>query len=93
MIQSVINEYPPSYENEINNSASGMFNMFLGLGQILGPMYGATMSARYGFRVACDFVAIFCLFYAIMYYLLADGKSAFKGSKWKHTDEDEITYN
>lgn len=44
MIESVQGFYPQSAEFEINNISSGMFNMFLGLGQILGPMYGASVT-------------------------------------------------
>lgn len=44
MIESVMIHYPPSAEFEINNLSSGIFNMFLGLGQVLGPMYGSIVS-------------------------------------------------
>ena len=73
MIRSVKDFYPASYENEINNTASGIFNMFLGLGQIIGPMYGATMFEKHGFKTTCDTVAIICLSYSILYYMIGDG--------------------
>ena len=41
MIETVIPLYPESCESQINDISSGLFNMFLGLGQIIGPLFGA----------------------------------------------------
>jgi MFS family permease len=84
MIESVALHYPQSAEFQINNLSSGMFNMFLGLGQIFGPMYGATIADAYGFRTCCDSVAVICLTYAVLYYIFANGKHAFINSSWRH---------
>lgn len=82
MIESVIPHYPKSAEMEINNVSSGIFNMFLGLGQIIGPLYGSIVTETYGFRTCCDSVSIICLCYSIVYYFVADGKTALKESRW-----------
>lgn len=87
MIESVLPFYPPNAECEINNLSSGIFNMFLGIGQILGPMLGAELTRAYGFRSCCDIMAVICLIYSIMYYLFANGKAAFRSSKWKNYED------
>ena len=73
MIESVLPEYPMEAETQINDISSGIFNMFLGLGQIIGPMFGATVTQLIGFETCCDIVAMICLLYSILYYLFADG--------------------
>jgi hypothetical protein len=44
MIESAMCYYPASAETEINDISSGMFNMFLGIGQIIGPLYGSLVT-------------------------------------------------
>jgi MFS family permease len=84
MIESVLPHYPPECECEINNLSSGLFNMFLGLGSIMGPMAGAELTRAYGYRATCDIVAVICLIYAILYYVCGNGKAAFRVSRWKN---------
>lgn len=81
MIESVI-PYYPGQEEEINDLSSGLFNMFLGIGQVLGPLYGAIVTEMYGYKVCCDFVAVISLFFAVLYYVITDGKEAIVTSKW-----------
>ena len=40
------------------------------------------VTKAYGFKECCDFVGIIALMYSIIYYIVADGKSAIKLSKW-----------
>jgi len=49
MIESVMPLYPASAETEINNISSGMFNMFLGIGQIFGPLFGSIVTKATNF--------------------------------------------
>lgn len=58
--------------------------MFLGLGQVAGPVYGALATKAYGFQICCDLVAIMCLVFAIFYYIFGRGREAIKNSKWIH---------
>jgi hypothetical protein len=51
-------------------------------------MYGASVTEKYGFRYCCDSVAIISLVYSISYYLIADGKKAFRNSKWIEYEPD-----
>mmetsp|Transcript_27687 Transcript_27687/g.36973 ORF Transcript_27687/g.36973 Transcript_27687/m.36973 type:complete len:109 (-) Transcript_27687:157-483(-) len=50
----------------------------LGLGQVLGPLFGATAYAKFGFRVTQDIVAIVCIVFALLYFFFAEGYLAFK---------------
>mmetsp|Transcript_33466 Transcript_33466/g.51392 ORF Transcript_33466/g.51392 Transcript_33466/m.51392 type:complete len:159 (+) Transcript_33466:508-984(+) len=69
--------------------------MFLGIGQIIGPMFGASVSAWVGFKTCCDIVGMICLLYSMLYYISADGQRAIKNSKWRNlqqTEEEFIAY-
>lgn len=93
MIETALPLYPASCESQINDISSGLFNMFLGLGQILGPMFGALITEKHGFQTCCDYVAIICLVFSVLYYVVCDGHGAFKKSHWytpSHEEEDEF---
>lgn len=50
---------------------------------------GAILTERFGFRYCCDTVAVTVLIYSIAYYIFANGKQAFKVSRWKNFKEDQ----
>lgn len=58
--------------------------MFLGIGQVAGPLFGAIITEKYGYKTCCDSVSLISLFFAVLYYILTDGKSALASSKWVH---------
>jgi MFS family permease len=82
MIESVLPLYPESAESQINDISSGIFNMFLGIGQVAGPLFGSIVSKYLGFRMTCDLVAVICLLFSISYYVFTDGAEAMRKSKW-----------
>ena len=82
MIESVLPHYPESADHQINDLSSGIFNMFLGIGQVIGPLYGSFVTSHYGFRYCSDFVSVICLVFAITYYMFGEGAKAFQGSFW-----------
>ena len=67
MVDSVIPHYPESI-GQVNDISAGLFNMFLGIGQIIGPLYGAIMTKNFGFRICCDTLGLFCLIFSIIYF-------------------------
>lgn len=80
MIDSVIAFYPHD-EHLVNDLSSGIFNCFLGIGQISGPIYGSLMTSAYNFRLTSDYVAFFCLGFSVLYFFAADGWNGFKYSR------------
>ena len=52
--------------------------MFFGLGQVLGPLYGATLYAATDFGTTEDILALFCIAFSVLYFFLADGVGAFR---------------
>lgn len=81
MIESVIPHYP-GQEETINDLSSGLFNMFLGIGQVIGPLFGAIVTDMYGYKQCADTVAILSLLFAVLYYIFAEGKDALVTSRW-----------
>ena len=77
MVESTIPLYP-GQEREINDLSSGIYNSFLGFGQVIAPAYGSFVTEAIGFRMTSDIVAILCLVFAISYFFLAGGLAAFR---------------
>lgn len=78
VIAATQEKFPHCDQKVAGNYTAGLFNAGLGLGQILGPLYGASMYAAKGFRVTQDSIACICISFSILYFIFADGKSAFK---------------
>lgn len=43
MIEAAVQKYP-DHEYKINDLSAGVFNCFLGIGQVTGPLYGSFMT-------------------------------------------------
>lgn len=79
MVESTIPHFPDQ-ERDVNNLSSGIYNSFLGFGQVLAPAYGAFVTEAFGFRVTADIVAVICLVFSIVYFAVAGGPEAFRNS-------------
>jgi hypothetical protein len=77
MTDSALVHYKKSQHERINNLASGLYNMVLGVGEVAGPLYGTFVAAQVGFRETSDILAIVFMIFAISYYVFAGGKEAF----------------
>ena len=77
MVESTLPHFP-GQETTVNDLSSGIFNAFLGFGQVLAPMYGSTSKKMLGFRLTCDIVALICLVFGVMYFFIGDGIEAFQ---------------
>ena len=84
MVESTIPVFP-GQERDVNDISSGLYNAFLGFGQVIAPAYGSFVTEAVGFRMTCDIVAIICFVFALVYVIVAGGVSAFattcKGSR------------
>ena len=72
----------------MNNLSSGIYNAFLGFGQVVAPAYGSTLTEAVGFRVTADIVAIICFVFALVYFALAGGPEAFGTTCRKEKTEE-----
>ena len=77
MVESALPLYP-GQERKVNDLSSGLFNSFLGFGQVIAPAYGSFMVEAVGFRVTSDVVGLLCVFFALLYFVSAGGASAFR---------------
>lgn len=72
MIVSQQHKYPGRIK-QINSLASGSYNAFLALGQVLAPPFASFMNELVGFRLTVDIVAISCLLFGIIYFVFGSG--------------------
>ena len=77
MVESALPLYP-GQERKVNDLSSGLFNSFLGFAQFIAPVYGSVMVEAIGFRLTCDVVGLICIFFALLYFVVAGGATAFR---------------
>ena len=64
----------PDYDFEHStNLLSGVMNSAVGVGQAIGPIFGASMYQVFGFRTTEDVTAAVIVLIGILYLLFADG--------------------
>jgi MFS family permease len=68
----------PGQEAEVGARSAGLFNAFLGFGQVLAPAYGTMTMDTFGWRTTTDIVAVVCFVFAATYFLLGGGQTAFE---------------
>ena len=80
-VLSIVDEqYKTINKQQSRDFASALFNASLGLGQVLGPLFGAPVYALVGFIAMEDILAIICIGFAVLYFILADGMTAFRST-------------
>ena len=67
----------PKFTKEVANLSASIFNSSLGVGYLIAPLYGSSLTQYYGFRLTMDITAGIDLTFAIAYLLCAGGISAF----------------
>lgn len=78
MIEAAEEKFSANQKQVTGDYTGALLSTFLGLGQVLGPLFGATTYAQLGFKVTQDIMAIICIVFAIIYFFVADGKTSFK---------------
>ena len=76
MQEATMEKFPNFDSQQIGNYNGALFSSFLGLGQVLGPLFGASTYAALNFRLTQDIMALICIVFAVLYFFCADGKSA-----------------
>jgi len=77
MITAASEKYPKRII-EITDMSAGVFNCLLGTGQVIGPVFGSTMTRYYGFRTCADTVAIISIVYFTIYFIFGGGLALLK---------------
>lgn len=66
-------KYYPTKIIELTDISAGVFNSGLGIGQVIGPIFGSYVTEATDFRSCSDIVGYILFAYAILYFLLGDG--------------------
>lgn len=48
--------------------SAGIFNTMNGVGEVIGPMYGAAAYEHFGFRQTSDTISLICIAYVLIYF-------------------------
>ena len=67
MVEQAIRKFP-GQELHVNNMSAGIFNTMNGVGEVIGPMYGAAAYESMGFRSTSDTICLICLAYVIIFF-------------------------
>lgn len=78
MLESIEGKFLESESEKAGNYSAGIFNMGLGLGQVFGPLFGASVYDAVGFRNLEDLTCLILISFAMLYFIMADGREAFK---------------
>ena len=71
------NVHYPGNEEYNTNYCSGIFNSFLGFGQVSGPLFGTNLNTVIGFRYTQDIVALMNYTFCVLYFVFGGGIAAF----------------
>ena len=69
MVETVQSHYPMQM-GRVNNLSAGVFSATAGLGEVIGPLFGAAMYEQSGFRMTSDMVAVVTFFYAFAFMFI-----------------------
>lgn len=67
----------PNQEEEVSAYCASIFNTFLGVGQIAGPLFGSNLSTFIGFPLTEDIAAIIMTVYVVIYFFFVKGYVGF----------------
>jgi len=87
----------PDYKDDmkLERLAQMIQNASIGLSMVLAPIFGAFVTAAVGFRMTTDIMVLVLCTQAVLYFALADGKTAFRSTcgrstskNWEPNDND-----
>ena len=92
MLEATEGKFHANESEKAGNYTAGIFNMGLGMGQVVGPLFGASMYDAIGFRNTQDLTCLLCITFASLYFVFADGREAFRWTfLGKETNKNEIS--
>jgi MFS family permease len=71
-------EYYPNKIIELTDISAGVFNSCLGIGQVIGPIFGSYVTQATNFRTCSDIVGYILFTYSVVYFLLCNGLALLK---------------
>lgn len=68
--------------------SSAIFNSFLGVGQVIAPLYGSTLNQFIGFKHTTTLSGALDLVFAVLFFIFAGGATAFSLTYKNYTSSD-----
>ena len=70
-IMDAVQEKEQIGENsQLNDRASGLYNVSYGIGCMMAPIMGGILNQFYGYKTTCDIMAFSCLGFGIVYFFI-----------------------
>ena len=89
MVESVMDVYP-NQVGRVNNLSSGVFGATSGLGEVIGPLFGASMYEYTGFRMTSDMTAMVTFFYVFIFiFVITNGQESITNALTRDENEEE----
>ena len=89
MVEFANNSFP-GQELRINNLSSGLFCTMNGLGEVIGPLFGAQLHERFGFRMTSDLTAIVAFAYVLVFFLVVSRSQISRTTTGDVSQEEEL---
>lgn len=79
---------------ELTDISASVFNCMLGVGQVIAPVFGSTLTKLYDFRTTCEVLGVLLMIYFVTYFILGDGLTLLRhGCKEKVKKEVDVVRN
>ena len=88
MVEGALQHYP-TQERDVKNMSSAIFNSFLGVGQVMAPLYGSTLNQFVGFKHTTTLSGALDLVFAVLFFTFAGGATAFSLTYRNYTSKDK----
>ena len=76
MVECALEHYP-TQERDVKNMSSAMYNSLLGVGQVIAPLYGSSLTQLVGFKHTTELSAALDFVFAVLFFIFAGGATAF----------------
>ena len=87
MVEGALQHYP-TQERDVKNMSSAIFNSFLGVGQVIAPLYGSTLNQFIEFKHTTTLSGALDFVFAVLFFIFAGGATAFSLTYKNYTSRD-----